>query len=226
MSNRYEPFINNEIYHVYNKTIDLRLVFETEVNCNKFLGVSKYYRSSKAKISYSRLADIDPLTAFDYLKKVNYHKYFRVEILIFCFMPTHFHFLIKQKKDKGISRFIADIVNSFTRYFNIKNDRQGPLFLTNFKSVKVNNEAQFMHVSRYIHLNPYSNGLIDKVEDLENFSWSSFRSYVHGGKDNFVNKKDLLLLFNNDKKRYKRFVLSNAEHQKTLEIVKYSGKWL
>lgn len=78
-----------------------------------------------------------------------------------------------------------------------------------------------MHVSRYIHLNPYSGGIVKTIEELEKYPWSSFKDYIQDANNKLITKKDLLAYFNFDKDRYKRFVLSNAEHQKTLENVKY-----
>lgn len=225
MPSRLEPFVNNGIYHIFNKTIDNRRIFENTSYCSHFLNLIKYYRSSETKFSYSRLSRLDPLLLNSYLKKISNQETFRITIIIYCLMPTHFHFLIKQKKEKGVSRFIADIINSFTRYFNIKSDRKGPIFLSDFKSVRINNEAQLIHVSRYIHLNPYSNSIIKSNKELENYQWSSYRDYVIKTANKIVTCKDLLSQFNFNRERYKRFVLSNAEHQRTLEEIKYAEKW-
>ena len=226
MSVRLEPFINNRIYHIFNKTIDHREIFTDTVNCKKFLSIITYYRSNKAKISFSKLPSLDRIYVSTYEKEIQLHKYFRIEILAYCLMPTHFHLLIKQVTDKGISRYIADILNSFTKYFNIKYERIGPIFLPNFKAVKINNESQFMHAGRYVHLNPYSSGLCKSYKELENYQWSSLKAYICDSKEDFVYQKDLMDLFNKNKDRYKRFVLSNAEHQKTLETVKYAKNWI
>jgi putative transposase len=225
MTLRLEPFINDNIYHIFNKTIDYRMVFNNENNCLHLLNTIEYYRSNAVKFSYSQLPRLDPITTESYLKKIYDSNTFRVEILSYCLMPNHFHFLIKQKKDKGISKFMADIINSFTRYFNIKTERKGPIFVSDFKSVGITNEAQFIHVSRYIHLNPYSAGLINNFEELLKYPWSSLKDYTSIINNSFIETKDLLSLFDFDKERYKKFVLSNTEHQKTLETVKYLSKW-
>ncbi|MBI2641202.1 transposase [Candidatus Roizmanbacteria bacterium] len=154
------------------------------------------------------------------LKKIAQIKYFRVEILAYCLMPTHFHFLIKQKKHNGISKFMADIVNSFTRYFNLRNERKGPLFLPRFKSVLVATDNQLMHVSRYIHLNPYSSGLIKNINSLNDYQWSSFGEYLlHEQK--LCNTKLVLSLFRGKENSYKKFIEDNADYQRSLEKLKY-----
>ncbi|OGK20568.1 hypothetical protein A3C23_05215 [Candidatus Roizmanbacteria bacterium RIFCSPHIGHO2_02_FULL_37_13b] len=225
MSLRLEPFVNNGIYHVFNKTIDHRLVFNDDNNCIQLLNLIRYYRSNEVKFGYSQFIRLNPIVAKDYLKKILCRRSFRVEILSYCFMPNHFHFLLKQKKDKGISKFMGDLFNAFTRHFNLKIERKGPVFLPDFKSVMITNEAQLLHVSRYIHLNPYSNGLVDNCEKLINYPWSSLKEYIYQNTNKLTIQKDIISIFNNDKNKYKNFVLSNAEYQKTLETVKYLNKW-
>ncbi len=225
MPSRLEPFVNNGIFHIFNKTIDNRRVFDNSRFCSQFFGILEYYRSGEIKFSYSKLTLLDLTIAKTYLRKISRKVSFRINILAFCLMPNHFHLLLKQSKDEGISHFMADVINSFTRYSNIKLERKGPLFLPDFKSVKVNNEAQFMHVSRYIHLNPYSSGLIKSYSDLKTYTWSSFKDYINITKNNLVSQREILSLFNGNRKKYERFVISNAEHQRTLELIKYAEKW-
>src|SRR5205823_11981573 len=112
------------------------------------------------------------------LKRLSDPNTFRVEILCFCIMPNHWHLLVRQKVDRGISKFLSDAINSLTRYYNILHERSGPFFLPRFKSVAIRSEEQLIHVSRYIHLNPYSSGIINNFEDLINYPWSSFRGYM------------------------------------------------
>src|SRR3972149_5075404 len=73
-------------------------------------------------------------------EEIFYRKYFMVDILSFCLLPNHYHFLIKQVTDKGVIRFMANISNSLTRNYNIKNDRKGPVFLPQFKSKRIKNQ--------------------------------------------------------------------------------------
>lgn len=228
MSYRLEPFVNNSIYHIFTRSIDSRIIFERKGDFypSLFLKIIRYYRSSKATISFSYLSRLRKEEFARVLKAVSYHKYFRVEVLAYCLMPTHFHLLLKQKKEKGIPRFISDVLNSFTRYFNLKNKRKGPLFLPKFKSSSINSDELLGHVSRYIHLNPYSSGIITDLGTLEEYPWSSFSAYARKEeKDDFLNNKEVLGLFGFDKGKYRDFVLDNADYQKTLESLKYAEKW-
>lgn len=225
MQPRLEPFTNDSIYHVFNKTIDKRRIFETDKLCELFLKLITYYRSSEAKISFSLLERLEPEILENLLKKVKLKNFFKIEILAYCLMPTHYHLLLRQKIENGVPRFISDVLNSFTRNFNVKNERAGPIFLPKFKSVMVKSDEQLMHVSRYIHLNPFSGNLVPNLQKLESYRWSSYSSYLAKKKNSLINTKEVMHLFNFDSIRYRRFVESSADYQRTLERIKYAEKW-
>lgn len=224
MPRREELFVNGKIYHVFNKTLDHRQIFIHEV-CDTFLQILTYYRSQRSTRSFSLVKSLDEDDQTKILKEIFIKKYFQIEIFVYCLMPTHFHLLVYQKQNNGILKCISNTLNSFTRYYNLKNERKGPLFLPRFKSVLIRNEEQLKHVSRYIHLNPYSNGLVNSFTELLSYRYSSLKSYI----DNFDNKicsTDYILnIFNNNHERYKKFVEDNADYQKSLEEIKYIKNW-
>ena len=88
-------------------------------------------------------------------------------------MPNHFHLLIKQNIDRDYD-ILSNLQNGYTKYFNTKYSRDGHLFQGPFKAVKIDSEEQLLHVSRYIHLNPYSSGMLNNITDLDNYEWASF----------------------------------------------------
>lgn len=224
MPGRLEPFIDNYVYHVFNKTINSLIVFEDRY-CGTFLSTVEYYRSSKSRVSLSHLKRLDLELQKQIFKMTTLSKFFRVEILAYCLMPTHYHLLLKQKQNKGIQKFMTNLGNSFTKYYNIKNDRNGPLFIPRFKSVSINTEEQLKHVCRYIHLNPYSGEIITDVERLENYRWSSYKEYLGKSKASLSNPQMILELFGNDRSRYKKFVSDQADYQRSFEYIKHTEKW-
>ena len=133
-------------------------------------------------------------------------------------MPNHFHFLIKQIKDKGIQIFLSNLSNSYTRYFNTKHPRVGPLLQGKYQSVLIESENQLIHTSRYIHLNPVVSGL---VKNLDSYPWSSFNEYITG-KEIICSIQQILDLFPSPKK-YKEFVEAQISYGMTLEIIKHQA---
>lgn len=143
-----------------------------------------------------------------------------VELICFCLMPNHLHLLLSQKKDNGISKFMANLQNSYTRYFNTKHERIGPLMQGQFKAVLIEDDEQLLHVSRYIHLNPYSSFIVKDLTDLEKYPWSSLPEYLGIVSTSICNKQVILSYFKSVED-YKKFVFDQADYQRKLEKIKH-----
>lgn len=146
---------------------------------------------------------------FDNDKKV-------VEILCYCLMPNHFHFLVRQLKDGGISQFVSQVSNSYTKFFNTKYDRVGALLQGVFSAVLVETDGQLVHLSRYIHLNPL---VSDLVKNLSTYKWSSYVEYV-SGQGLLCSVSEILGYFASPA-AYEKFVLDQAEYGQSLEWLKH-----
>lgn len=143
-----------------------------------------------------------------------------IGLVCYCLMPNHFHFLLKQTEKEGISRYMSLVQNSYTKYFNARNNRAGPLFQGYFKAVRVENDEQLLHLSRYIHLNPYSSYIVKTLDDLVVYSWSSFSEYLGIVESGYLRKKIILDQFKSSQK-YKKFVFDQADYQRELGKVKH-----
>jgi putative transposase len=213
---RKTPLVSDEIYHIFNKGIDGRVTFEDESDYYRACKIMRYYMFSSPPVRLSTFLDLTPeaqllLSEADYGEEM-------VSIICYCFMPNHFHFILKQLVENGISRFISQFLNSYTRYFNTKNKRVGQLFLDRFKNVLVENDPQMMHLSRYVHLNPYSSGVVNNLEQLEEYKWSSFREYLNKVNDPICDKEIVLSNFV-IKNSYEKFVLERADYQRELKRI-------
>jgi putative transposase len=133
-------------------------------------------------------------------------------------MPNHFHLLVRQCRDRGISTFAQRALNSYTRYFNIKYDRVGPLFQGKLKKVLVDDDGQLLHLSRYIHLNPYVDQLINKPGK---YVWSSYKFYLTNQKNRLCEPKLILEMIGSNLD-YKKFVEDYADYAKSLALIKHS----
>lgn len=225
MPGRRDIFANGGTYHIFNKTIDNKKTFKHKNNCRAFLSRLPFYQSAKAVISFSKFKSL-PIDTQNKIKHyLSFKKYFKVEILAYCLMPNHYHLLVKQILDKGIQKFMTDVSNSFTRFSNIKSHRKGPLFLPRFRSRSITSDEQLIHVSRYIHLNPYSAEIINNPAKLQLYDWSSYKYYITNDESSLINTQLVLSLFNNSKSRYENFVRDHADYQRSLEQIKYIDKW-
>lgn len=217
MPYRKSPLVTGEIYHVFNRSIAKQPIFLNQRDYKRALGVISFYRHHKPSIRfshYNRLSADLKQKFIDQLAKENP----LLEMLTFCIMPNHVHFLIKQLKDDAISEFMRNFQHSYSKYFNEKNGRVGSLFQSMFKAVLVENDEQLLHVSRYIHLNPVSSSLI-RLENLQEYPWGSFREYS-SEQYKLTNPKIILSYFKS-KNEFIKFVYDQAEQQKKLQAIKH-----
>ena len=122
-------------------------------------------------------------------------------------MPDHYHLLFKVTSEKLISKYISDIENSYTRYFNLKHNRKGPLWQSRYRAVPITSNEQLLHVSRYIHLNPTTKGLVDFPEE---WKYSSYKDII--SSQSILDS--LVEISIQDRKKYKKFVDDNLDYQK------------
>ena len=184
----------------------------------------QYYRSTKAVTSFSLIPRLGKSSIENLKVDVTLEEYFRVKILAYYLMPNHFHMVLQQQVDSGISDFISKLINSFTRYFNLKTQRKGQVFLKDFKAVTIKTDEQLLHTVRYVHLNGFSAGLDKTFGDIIN-SKSSHGVYLGLMSDNLIHTSKILGYFNNDKESYKQFILDRADYQRSLEDLKYIIKY-
>lgn len=211
-------FANNEIYHVLNRGVAQAPIFLSTKTYLRFLGLLDFYRFANPTISYSHFTRLSTNDKEKFMGRLRKQEKL-VEIFAYCLIPNHFHLLIKQLLDGGVPKMISNLQNGYARYFNLKYKRPGPLFQSIFKAIRIETDEQFLHVSRYIHLNPNSS-LIIKTEKLVTYPWSSLPEYLRDKPAKFVNPKPLLTLVGG-RKKYRKFVFDQAEYQKELDKIKH-----
>lgn len=221
MPKRLLPLITNHIYHIYNRTIDGRIIFKNEAEYGHALMSFNYYLYSSPTPKLSTFLKFSTHTQSEVLDKLKKKDKKLITPIAFCIMPDHFHFLVIQNENGGISKFAANFQNSYTKYFNTKYKRLGPLLLTRFKAVKIESENQLLHLSRYIHLNPYSSKLVKNTDELVQYPWSSLPEYLYPDKfPNPVCDKTIILQHFKKTGRYKDFILNQAGYQRSLKQIR------
>ncbi|OGD04148.1 hypothetical protein A3H89_03215 [Candidatus Amesbacteria bacterium RIFCSPLOWO2_02_FULL_48_11] len=219
MPGREEPLVTGEYYHIYNRGITDLDTFQTQKDYLRFVEIFNYYKLIKPPIRFSYYLRLPDERKEQLLSNiVNSQR--KVKVICYCLMPNHFHLLIKQIADFGVSNFLSQSTNSYTRYFNTKRFRKGPIFQGTFKSVGIESEEQLIHVSRYIHINPYSAGVVKTTKDLENYPFSSFSEFISDEVSPICDKQPVLSLFPS-KEEYRKFVLNQADNQRQIEFIKH-----
>lgn len=212
-------FANNEIYHVFNRGVERRPTFTDKNEYTRAMTSINFYRfrqSLTGLASYLKLnlekRDALSKSLFDEKNKL-------VEIISYCLMPNHFHLLLKQMTNNGISMFLSNFTNSYTRYFNIKHTRIGPLYQGVFKAVRMESTEQLIYVNRYVHLNPVAS-LIVPENNLDTYPWSSLVEYLEEGQEKICNTKIILDQFPSIES-YRKYVHDQIDYAKKLEQIKH-----
>ena len=217
MSNpRKEILANGETYHVYNKSVGGLDIFYTKRDLNRALDLIDFYRYLP-NLKFSRFKRLSKELRKSFILELRNQNPL-VELYSFSFMYNHYHLLLRQIQDRGISIFVSNFQNAFAKYFNKKNESSGSLFIRPFKGKRIVSEEILVHVSRYIHLNPVTS-FLSNYESLHADSRTSF-PYYHSEKDgNLVNTKPILNLMGSVEK-YEEFIKNQVDYQRKLHILK------
>jgi putative transposase len=134
-----------------------------------------------------------------------------VELVQFTLMSNHFHLILYETEENGISRYMQRVLNAYTKYFNTKYDRTGHLFQGPFGAVPVKTDEQILHLSAYIHLNPKA---IRKYrEQPEDYIWSSYGDFVGKNRWEKLLKPHIILDQFTDKDDYYNFVKNSIANE-------------
>lgn len=208
---RIKSFTEGEIYHICNKSIANFGIFKDPDNCRRFIQTLDYYNGrnydKNLSIFLRKHPDYNPqLLDFD---KNCYFKF-----LSYCIMPDHYHLVVKILKSGVLTKYINDIENSYSRYFNIKFNRKGPLWQDAFVAVRIKTNEQLLHVIRYVNINPVTSDLVKKPE---NWEFSSYRGLISNPK---YLREIIREISISDPVKFKKFCEDNIDYQKRLRFIK------
>jgi putative transposase len=142
-------FSPDEFYHVYNRGVEKRTIFCDERDRQRFLRLLYLLNTEESIDFYWQTKGLSSREVFE-IKKGNEI----VEIGAYCLMPNHFHLLLKEKKEKGISVFMLKLLTAYSMYFNKKYKHSGSLFQGPFKANHLDEDGYLKYMYSYIHLNP------------------------------------------------------------------------
>lgn len=170
-------------YHVINRGLERREIFRQPKDYEYFLGLLEHINEKYGVMVYA-----------------------------FCLMPNHYH-LYLQTPQGNLSKAMRQLDGNHTQKFNKRYKRVGPLFQGRYKAVLVDADSYSLQLAKYTHLNPVKAKLVQKPED---YQYSSYSSYI--GKTKvpiFLNTKWLLSQYAKSKgraiKELKKHVLDAEE---------------
>src|SRR3989338_8435514 len=173
-----------EFYHVLNRGVDKRTIFNTSADHARFVHDLYVFNDTKpAPDAYRRIMWELRSPTSDTRKKL-------VDIHGWCLMGNHYHLLISERREGGITKFIRKLNIGYSKYYNDIHMRSGTLFHGRTKKILIERDAHFLHILHYIHLNPLdflpsakswrlgSVGNTEKaLRHLAKYRWSSYLDY-------------------------------------------------
>jgi len=212
MNYRKDPLVNNEYYHIFSRSIAKFIVFNDAEDYSRLIELIKLYRNKDFYYKYSAFKKLNISYQKDIIDSLSNRRL--VEIVAYCVMPTHIHLILKQIEDDGISKFMSKVLNSYTRYFNTRHHRKGPLWEGHFRNVRVKVDEQLLHLTRYIHLNTTSAGLVKNPLDWQYSSLPEFLEETESKICSFTGLIDMKPI------KYRKFVFDQKDYQRSLSIIK------
>ena len=183
---RKTPFAPGECYHIYSRGVEKRKIFLNIKDYSRFMSLLYIMNQPESfrMDNYLRNSQNDLKNIFKEKREKTF-----VSILGYCLMPNHFHLILYENTEGGISKFMGKLLTAYSMYFNTKYERSGSLLTHPFRSEHINNESQYMYIFSYVHLNPISiieknwkeNGVKNKKEAkkfLENYQYSSYQDFL------------------------------------------------
>jgi len=220
---RKEIFAIGQFYHIFNRGVDRRKVFLEDYDFSRFFQgmyefnvidpIGSLYENSfrKKDKKQSGCPAFNPV----WIGQVELSEERKplVNIVCHCLNPNHYHFILEQVAEKGIEKFMHRQGTGYTKYFNLKYERNGALFQGEYKAVHIDSNEYLLHLSAYINLN-------DRVHQLgSSASKSSWQEYVDKKGKGFCQKDIVLGQFKNCCE-YKKFALDSLEDIKARREIK------
>lgn len=153
--NSRKQYLANGYYHLYNRGVEKRVIFQDQQDYSVFLSYLKEYLLPKNEKDLQERLDDPNITSKEKAKILQLLRLNNfadeITLLAYCLMPNHFHFFVHQKSAGSIDKFMNSLGTRYTMYFNKRYDRVGSLYQGVYKAVQLVNEPQFIYLSKYIH---------------------------------------------------------------------------
>ncbi len=165
-----------ESYHIFNRGVEKRLIFVDDEDRWRFMTLLLICQGDSVVPQVGRLVTNVKHRMFDKSEFQEALAKRYADLVAFCLMPNHFHLILREAKEGGISKFMQRLLNAYTKYFNVRHSRAGHLFGGKFQSIHIDRNEYLNYLSAYVHLNPRE---LKGWRGREvKYPWSSFQDFV------------------------------------------------
>ena len=212
--NSIKTYVDHTYYHIYNRGVEKRSIFEDDKDYLTFLGCLKLYLTPPKPTDHRLAITLqgenltDTKTIYCPSRQPNNHEK-TIELVAYCLMPNHFHLLLRSIERDSMPRFMRSLSTRYSMYFNKKYERIGSLFQGPYKAVIIEQENQFLWVSKYIHRNPLSlTSYRERTCKLSEYPYSSYKNYLDIVHQTWIHPENILTYFSKENPRnsYQNFV--------------------
>lgn len=205
-----------DIAHICNRGVNKRKIFNDKHDYSRFRDNLFLLNNVEGKIRVSNKDIFDEVIKLPERNKL-------VEIFKWCLMPNHFHILVYELVEGGITEFTKRVGNAYTKYFNLKNNgRSGYLFQNSSKIIRAGDERYFPYIPVYVDLNAsdlVSGSIAKKMDFIKSYEWSSLKNYCDSFKDDPIINKDLFFnIFETTQEKYGKDLMGFLENRESLEM--------
>ena len=199
--------VPGEYYHIYNRGNNKQPILYDGKDWARFIFLILHFQSTLVFRNIGRQAayfikhSIFNVPEED-VKEIIEKRW--IELVSFTLMPNHFHLIIHELKNGGISQYMQRILNAHTKYSNTKYGNSGHLFQGPFQVVHIENNNQLLYLSAYIHRNPRD---IREWTDKEHlFPYSSYQDCINENRWGKLLKTGIITEQFSNGKKYREFV--------------------
>ena len=101
----------------------------------------------------------------------------RWRVYAWALLPNHFHLLVRTGQ-QPLSRSMRSLLTGYAGTFNRRHRRSGHVFQNRYKSIVCEEEAYFLELVRYLHLNPVRAGVVQDLKELAAYPYSGHAALV------------------------------------------------
>ncbi|MFC1756617.1 transposase [Patescibacteria group bacterium] len=194
---RKEIFAPGEYYHLYNRTMLHIPEFEDFGNAEKLTQCFLLSNSTDSGRAFDYLRN-DRSATWRKAVEIAWRGDNLVDVVAYVIMPNHYHLLVRELAEGGVTNFSRRCNTAIAKYINVKKERKGSLFESSFKAKHIDSNNYLLHLSLYIHLNPldfianknWRTGNLknwnSKKRELIKYPWSSLKSFIYKDFEDLV----------------------------------------
>lgn len=197
-----------EYYHICNRGVGKQTIFSENGDYFRFLFLILYFQSMQKVEHIGRAAKDFAISHGQHpmLAKLaeKIIKDRTVELVAFCFMSNHFHLIVKEVKEGGISSYMQRALNAYGKYYNTKYKKSGHVFQGPYRARHIADDRYMHHLSAYIHRNPRETR--EWRNKYAEYEWSSCQDFVRENRWEGLLVPEIILGGFKDKSKYQKFL--------------------